>query len=109
MGQIGCLSKWESVLDALEKGPMKLRSQLDWVAKKWLLDTFIDEEGLNWDDTWLQSLDLEYHNIDRDAGLYYGLESQGLMQRVVTDQQNRRSNPESTGRHPRIFQRKIAG
>ena len=81
------LTEWESVLDSLENEPMKLRSRLDWVAKKWLLDTFIDEEGLNWDDTWLQSLDLEYHNIDRDTGLYYGLESQGLMRRLVTDQQ----------------------
>ncbi len=81
------LAEWESVLDSLEKEPMELRSQLDWVAKKWLLDTFIDEENLGWDDTWLQSLDLEYHNIDCDAGLYYGLEAQGLMQRVVTDQQ----------------------
>jgi proteasome accessory factor A len=81
------LVEWESVLDSLEKEPMQLRSQLDWVAKKWLLDTFIDEEGLKWDDAWLQSLDLEYHNIDLDAGLYYGLEAQGLMRRVVTDQQ----------------------
>ena len=81
------LVEWESVLNSLEKEPMELRSQLDWVAKKWLLDTFIDEEKLRWDDVWLQSLDLEYHNIDRDAGLYYGLEGQGLMRCVVTDQQ----------------------
>ena len=81
------LLEWESVLDELENDPMNLTDRLDWVAKKWMLETFIDEEGISWDDPWLQSLDLEYHNIDQEAGLYYGLEAQGLMRRVVTDEQ----------------------
>jgi proteasome accessory factor A len=81
------LLEWESVLDGLEKDPMELRDRLDWVAKKWMLETFISEEGVSWDDPWLQSLDLEYHNIDSEVGLYYGLEAQGLMRRIVTDQQ----------------------
>ncbi|MDE0299692.1 MAG: depupylase/deamidase Dop [Candidatus Poribacteria bacterium] len=81
------LTEWESVLDRLEKDPMSLADSLDWVAKKWLLETFIDEEGVSWDDPWLQSLDLEYHNINQDKGLYYGLQSQGSMRRVVTNQQ----------------------
>jgi proteasome accessory factor A len=52
-----------------------------------MLETFVSEEGISWDDPWLQSLDLEYHNIDSEAGLYYGLEAQGLMRRIVTDEQ----------------------
>jgi proteasome accessory factor A len=80
------LVEWESTLNALEKDPMDLTDRLDWVAKKWLLETFIDEEGLTWDDPWLQSLDLEYHNIDQEAGLYYELEGSGLVRRLVTDQ-----------------------
>ena len=81
------LKEWEFVLDALETDVTRLKGHLDWVAKKWMLETFMDEEGLTWDDPWLQSLDLEYHNIDPDVGLYYALEAQGLMKRVVTDQQ----------------------
>ena len=81
------LVEWESILNALEKDPMNLTDRLDWVAKKWLLETFIDEEGLTWDDPWLQSLDLEYHNIDQEAGLYYELEASGLVRRLVTDRQ----------------------
>jgi len=81
------LIEWESVLDHLEKDPMSLKDRLDWVAKKWLLETFVNEEGISWDDQWLQSLDLEYHSINKDEGLYYGLEAQELMRRVVTDQQ----------------------
>ena len=81
------ITEWELVLDRLERDPMSLMDSLDWVAKKWLLETFIDEEGISWDDPWLQSLDLEYHNINQDEGLYYGLQAQGLMRRVVTDRQ----------------------
>jgi proteasome accessory factor A len=77
------LAEWEDTLDELEKDPMALIDRLDWVAKKWLLQTFAEEEDIDWDDAWLQSLDLEYHNIDPDEGLYYGLP----MRRVVTDEQ----------------------
>ena len=77
------LTEWEDTLNALEADPMSLTDRLDWVAKKWLLETFAEEEGVAWDDPWLQSLDLEYHNIDLDEGLYYGIP----MRRVVTDEQ----------------------
>ena len=103
------LTEWESTLNALEKDPMDLTDRLDWVAKKWLLETFIDEERLSWDDPWLQSLDLEYHNIDQEAGLYYELEASGLMRRLVTDQQidNAIHNPPYG--YACIFSRQIIG
>jgi proteasome accessory factor A len=63
----------------------------DWVTKKWLLDCFCEAEGLSWeapkDLAWMQSQDLEYHNVDRDAGLYYLLEAQGKMVRLVGDEE----------------------
>ncbi len=77
------LAEWEATLDALEREPMRLTDRLDWVAKKWLLETFAAEERLDWEDPWLQSLDLEYHNIHPDEGLFYGLP----MRRVVTEEQ----------------------
>ena len=79
------LDEWERTLDDLESDPMQLTDRLDWVAKKWLLDAFRESENLGWDDPWLQSLDLEYHNIDPNRGLYFDLEQQGKMKRVLTD------------------------
>ena len=85
------LGAWESVLDGLESDPMGLVGICDWVTKRWLLDCFCESEGLSWekpeDLAWIQSQDLEYHNIDRQAGLYYLLESQGRMARLVGDDQ----------------------
>jgi proteasome accessory factor A len=73
------------VLNALETDPAALTDRLDWVAKYRLLDTFREEQGLTWSDPYMQSLDLEYHNIDPELGLYYGLEQAGQMRRLVTD------------------------
>ncbi|MCZ6632562.1 MAG: proteasome accessory factor PafA2 family protein [bacterium] len=81
------LREWERTLDGLEADPMQLKDRLDWVAKKWLLETFMEEEGIGWDDPWLQSLDLEFHNIDPNRGLYHDLVQQGLIERVLTDEQ----------------------
>lgn len=81
------LQEWERTLDDLEKDPMMLSDRLDWVAKKWMLESFREAENLAWDDPWLQSLDLEYHNIDPNRGLYYDLLKQGAIQRVLTDEQ----------------------
>jgi hypothetical protein len=81
------LREWERTLDDLETDPMLLVDRLDWVAKKWLLNSFRESEKLSWDDPWLQSLDLEYHNIDPNRGLYYDLVKQGAIQRVLTDAQ----------------------
>ncbi|MYK93045.1 hypothetical protein F4009_03405 [Candidatus Poribacteria bacterium] len=52
-----------------------------------MLETFIAEEKLDWDDPWIKSQDLEYHNIHTESGLYYALQAHGQMARVVTDEQ----------------------
>ncbi len=81
------LAEWGAILNQLEQEPMELVDRIDWVTKKWLITTFVEEEGIEWDDPWLQSLALQYHDIDPESGLYYALETQGSMRRVVTDGQ----------------------
>ena len=79
------LIEWEQVLDTLEADPLSLADTLDWAAKRALLDGFREAEGLEWNDPYLQSLDLEYHNTDPAAGLYYALEQEDKIRRVVTE------------------------
>lgn len=67
------LDSWAFALDALRNNPELLIGGVDWISKKWLLETFRDAEGLTWQDPWLQSLDLEYHNIDPAKGLFFAL------------------------------------
>jgi proteasome accessory factor A len=68
------LESWSYTLDALPNKPETLIGGVDWISKKWLLDSFVEAENLRWDDPWLESLDLEYHNIDPTRGLFFSLE-----------------------------------
>jgi proteasome accessory factor A len=67
------LESWSFVLEAIEQNPNLLIGGVDWITKKWLLETLIESEGLSWGDPWLQSVDLEYHNIDPDRGLFFAV------------------------------------
>ena len=80
------LDEWRFVLDALVCDPMALVDRVDWVTKKWLLESFMESEGLDWQDTWVQSLDLEYHNLNPGKGLYFDLRDQGITRKVVSDE-----------------------
>jgi proteasome accessory factor PafA2 len=77
---------WKEIALALANDPMLLKDRLDWVAKKWLLETFRQEQKIDWNDPWLQSLDLEYHLLDRDEGLYFMLEAAGHIRRLCREE-----------------------
>ena len=47
---------------------------MDWITKRWLLEQFRAEQNLSWTDPWMQSLDLEYHNINPARGLFFAVE-----------------------------------
>jgi proteasome accessory factor A len=67
------LESWSFTLEALERNHHALIGGVDWITKKWLLETFMESEKLQWNDPWLQSIDLEYHNIDPARGLFFGV------------------------------------
>jgi proteasome accessory factor A len=79
------LEEWETALNDLEHDTTVTRDRVDWVAKKHLLSALREEERLDWSDPWLQAVDLEYHNLDPDEGLFQELVRQGAMRRFVTD------------------------
>jgi proteasome accessory factor A len=79
------LGQWESVLNDLRGDYTTLVGRVDWASKLWLLDSFREAERLEWSDPILKSLDLEYHNLDPNKGLYAGLVQEGRVPRVTTD------------------------
>jgi proteasome accessory factor A len=79
------LREWESVLRDLAGDYTKLVGRVDWASKLWLLEAFrAEEQEMSWDDPVLKSLDLEYHNLDPQRGLYFGLEEEGRAVRLTT-------------------------
>ncbi len=79
------LEQWERVLADLREDYTKLVGRVDWASKLWLLETFREAEKVDWDDPTLKSLDLEYHNLHPEKGLYFGLVEEGQVPRVTTD------------------------
>ena len=79
------LREWGDTLTSLVQDRRRLIGKLDWVTKLWLLETFMQEERIGWDDPWLASLDLEYHNVNPERGLYLGLESEGKAWRMTAE------------------------
>ena len=80
------IDEWESVLNDLSNGPEAVIGRVDWATKYWMLCEFRKEENLEWQDPWLKSLDLEYHNINKQCGLYWGLEATGDAVRKTSDE-----------------------
>ena len=81
------IGMWEHLLTGLEKDPMTLSREVDWVAKLQLLDQYSARHGLPLSSPRMSLVDLAYHDVNRQRGLYYILERRGLMDRVVTDGQ----------------------
>jgi len=79
------LREWESVLDGLEKDPLTMGDRVDWVAKRHVVEQYMQEEGLDWSDDALHSVDLEYHNIDPEKSLFYAYQDMGQTKRVLSD------------------------
>jgi proteasome accessory factor A len=82
---VDVLQRWESVLDRLERDPMSLARELDWVAKLRLLEQYRQRDGLDWDDAKLQLIDLQYADIRPEKGLYHRLVAGGRMERLLDD------------------------
>ena len=63
------LERWERTLTGLESDPESLAGSVDWVAKKRLLEGFMDRHDCGWDDPRLRALDLQYHDLRPEKSL----------------------------------------
>lgn len=79
------LVRWEEVLDKLERDPALLARELDWVAKRQMIQSYMDRKGCGWSDPRVLLLDLQYHDVRPEKGLYYTLERSNLVDRLLQD------------------------
>ena len=79
------LVRWEEVLDKLERDPMLLVRELDWVAKRQMIRSYMERRGCGWNDPRVLLLDLQYHDVRPEKGLYYTLERSNLIDRLLLD------------------------
>jgi len=79
------LRRWAEVLEDLAIDPMRCADRLDWPAKLRLLEGYRSRDGLEWGDSRLKLVDLQYSDVRPDKGLYNRLVARGAMQRLLTD------------------------
>jgi proteasome accessory factor A len=79
------LEMWERCIVALENDPLKLDREVDWVIKYRLVEEFRNRHQLALDDPRVHMLDLQYHDIDRERGVFFKLEARGMAERVCDD------------------------
>jgi proteasome accessory factor A len=88
------LARWESVLVRLADDPASCARELDWVAKLSILEGYRSRDNLAWDSPRIQLVDLQYHDVRQDKGLYNRLVARGRMERLVGEQEVARAMTE---------------
>jgi len=79
------LDMWEHCLTTIADDPLKLDHEIDWVIKYKLIDAYRHRNDLELSDSRVALVDLQYHDIDRERGLFYRLQKRHLVERMVTD------------------------
>lgn len=95
------LNLWRRSLDALESEDYALVDmELDWMIKRKFMNSYKEKHQLNDMDPRLILLDISYHNIRKDRGLFYILEKSGMAKTLITnnDVNSSMENPPETTR-----------
>jgi proteasome accessory factor A len=79
------LQMWEHCLTRIADDPLNLNRELDWVIKYHLIEKYRERHQLTLNDPRVALVDLQFHDINRDRGLFYRMERRGLVDRLTTD------------------------
>ncbi len=80
------LELWGRALKAIEADDLTLIDrEIDWVIKRRLLERYMIKHSLDLNSPRIAQLDLAYHDISRNRGVFYLMEARGLVDRVTTD------------------------
>ena len=76
---------WQFVLDCLVGDPEQLDTKIDWMIKRKMIQSYVDRRETTWNDPRVFMLDLQYHDLRLDRGLFYLLERKGQADRILRD------------------------
>jgi proteasome accessory factor A len=80
------LDLWERAVRAISEDKLSLiDAEIDWAIKLHLLDAYAARQGLSFTDPKIGQLDLAYHDIRRNRGVFAMLERRQTVTRVTDD------------------------
>lgn len=77
------LREWEVVMHELDTDPMTLADRIDWVIKYQLLDQYCARHNVELDSMQALAVDLQYHDIDPQRGIFNKLTARGHVRQLV--------------------------
>jgi proteasome accessory factor A len=80
------LARWTYVIEQLADDPMQLNREVDWVIKQQLIQQYMERNRLSWRDPKVSLMDLQYHDIRPDKGLYFSLVRRDWVDRITDDE-----------------------
>lgn len=95
------LELWERTLEAVRTGEHGLIDQdIDWAIKKRLVDEIAARNDIGYDHPRLEQIDMAYHDVKPDRGLFHLLRRRGRATGVLDEQHIRRAvtDPPATTR-----------
>ena len=82
------LNVWERTIKAGQSQDWSLiDKEIDYAIKYKLFQRYINRDGLSLADSKMAMLDLSYHDINREIGIFYLLEKRGEALRITSDQE----------------------
>jgi proteasome accessory factor A len=79
------LDMWEHVMTGIERDPLSLDREVDWVIKHNLIERYRERHGLALSSPEVALLDLQYHDISRRRSVFYRMQARDMVERIVTD------------------------
>ena len=98
---------WEHCLTTLENDPLKLDREVDWVIKHNLIEAYREKHDLPLAIPKVALLDLQYHDVNRDRGLFYQMQARDLVERMCTDEDIDTAVDEPAADHPGPAARRV--
>ena len=75
---------WENFLNCAKQNDFSsVDKDIDWVIKKKYMDQYQEKNGLKNNDPRMVLIDITFHNIRKDRGIFYILEKFGLINTIV--------------------------
>ncbi|MFZ4516050.1 MAG: Pup--protein ligase [Acidimicrobiia bacterium] len=79
------LEMWQHCMEGLERDPLSLDREVDWVIKYHLLEAYRAKHDLAMTHPRISQMDLAYHDVTRSRSLFYLLERNGRAERMADD------------------------
>jgi proteasome accessory factor A len=79
------LDMWEHCITQIERDPFQLDREVDWVIKHRLIEEYRAKHDLPLSHPKVALLDLQYHDVSRERGVFYKMQDRDLVERMCSD------------------------